>query len=300
MKFHDRLDEACRSHDIHDILGTTKKKIVCPLPTHIHSANPTPSFSIFWKEGRQYFACHGNCHARGDVVDLVGYMRIAGYDPYQFEMKKKALEMLDQRFSTSVVIPKKETSLTGHEWIDFTPPGVEAREYAHGRGLSDATIKKFNLGQSDHWLTIPCFEDYKLTGIKMRNLKPGGLRYMSLRGSKQGLFNFDAVAYSTGVVIVVKGEIPAMLLDQMGYLACAPTGGEGGWREDWRTALALCTPIVVGDNDVAGRVLGERRAALLGARLVFPPESYKDIDAFILAEPERAKAALEEWKGGAV
>jgi hypothetical protein len=181
--------------------------------------------------------------------------------------------------------------------MDFLPIGIEAREYSWGRGLNDETIKKFNLGQSKHWLTIPCFENWKLRGIKFRNLNPkDDLRFISMKGGLQGLFNFDSIAYKTGAVFVVKGEIPAMLLDQMGYLACAPTGGEGGWREDWRTALALCDPIVVGDNDLPGRKLGEVRATLLGARLVFPPENWKDIDSWILDEPEKARAQMEAWK----
>lgn len=69
-----------KAHDIHSVLGLNafKKTIVCPLPMQSHASN-TPSFSIFWKYGvHQQFKCHGNGGAHGDVIDLVGYMSIAG------------------------------------------------------------------------------------------------------------------------------------------------------------------------------------------------------------------------------
>ena len=91
-------------------------------------------------------------------------------------------------------------------------------------------------------MTIPIFEEGLQIAVKMRNLGvcDKNNRFIALKGSRQGLFNYDAVYLQPGVTFIVKGEIPAALLTQMGYLAVAPTGGEGGWRESWRTALALC------------------------------------------------------------
>jgi hypothetical protein len=121
------------------------------------------------------------------------------------------------------------------------------------------------------------------------------LRFKSLKGSRQSLFNFDAVNLVTDPVLVLKGEIPVMLMDQLGYLSCAPTGGEGGWRENWRTALALATKIVVGDNDAPGRELGPRRADLLVAELHYPPDPYKDIDEWVLGNKKKALEEIDRW-----
>ena len=270
MGLREDIEEARRTHDIQAILGTKKKKIICPLPGHVHSSRPTPSFSIFWKDGGQYFKCHGNCNLTGDVIDLVGYLNIPGYDQRDGNMIRKALGYLDQKFEISVPIPVKETTLTGSEWFDYLPISETGREYAHKRGLNDDTIQKFNLGYWKGFLSIPCFEEQRLAGVKMRRVRIGEPRFFSIEGSRQGLFNFDKVAYSLDVTFIVKGEIPCMLMDQMGFQACAPTGGEGGWDERWRSALALSKNIVVGDNDGPGRMLGEKRALLLGAMLVFP------------------------------
>jgi DNA primase len=300
MKLSEQFEDARRTHDILTILGTNKRKIICPLPGHQHHEN-TPSFSIVWKKGVQWFRCHGNCGASGDVIDLVGYLRDASYDPHNLEQRKNALKMLDERYDISIAIPEKETVLYGDEWYHFLPIGPEALEYTRSRGLTDKTVNKFRIGQSGTWMSLPCFEEGRLQGIKLRTIDPsltGDDRFRAVKGSRQGLFNIDDCQYSTGTVFVVKGEIPAMLLWQMGYKAVAPTGGEGGWRESWRTALALANKIVIGDNDVPGRIMGPKRAALMAADLVYPPQAFKDIDEYVLASPEEARRQLDRWASG--
>lgn len=293
MNLNDQIAMARRTHDIHNVVGSEKKLIVCPLPMHIH-ANNTPSFSIFWWRGVQMFRCHGNCGLQGDVIDLVGFMRIPGYQPHNKEHIRRALQLLDNKYEKVVLPPVKRVSLRGDEWLDFLPPGPEVVEYARSRGLTPETLKKFHIGQSTHWMTIPSFEDNRLVGLKMRNLETEGLRFMALKGSHQALFNYDAIFLKTRPVLMVKGEIPAMLLDQLGFLACAPTGGEGGWREHWRVALALSKVTVVGDNDPTGIEMAHKRAALLNGEVRFPPPEYKDIDEWILADP-KAVEIINLW-----
>jgi len=297
MRFRDRLENARRYYDMHDLVGSRKKVMVCPLPSHIHSNN-TPSFSIFFRDGYQFFACHGNCQAKGDVVDLIGYMNMIDYNPYDHTKKRRALEILEGKQTVEMpVIAPKQANLMPDIWQKFLPPGEEAVAYAHKRGLNDATIQKFKLGQKDNFLTMPCFEEYNLVGLKMRNLTSDGTRFLQTKGSRQGLFNMDSIQYKAGPVFLTKGEIPCMLLDQLGFAVCAPTGGEGGWRESWRTALALATSIIViGDNDSVGREMGKRRAQTLDAKLVFPPEQYKDWDEFYLADPDECIRLTKSWE----
>jgi DNA primase len=296
MSLKDDITDAQRTHDIQTILGTRKRSIVCPLPQHIHSSN-TPSFSVFWKDGIQYFKCHGSCDCTGDVIDLVGYLNVPGYDRKSKGMVRKALAHIDSKYEISIPIPVKTVKLTGSEWFDMLPISPEARAYAHGRGLTDETIERFKLGSRGGFLSMPAFREGRLTGIKLRNILPEKFRFYSLKGSIQSLFNFDKVAYVTDqAVFIVKGEIPCMLLDQHGFLACAPTAGEGSWDEHWRAALAFSKNIVIGDNDGPGRELGEKRALLLGADLVFPPPAFKDIDEFLLADPQGFDILMEKWR----
>ncbi len=291
----ERIEEARKLHDIQTILGTNKKKIVCPMPFHPHHNN-TPSFSIFWRSGVQRFRCHGSCGAEGDVIDLVGYLQIPNYNKRDRLQREQALKALDGGYEPEIVIPEKDTELAGNEWFEFVPPGTDVIRYAARRGLTEETLKKFRVGQFGHMMTMPVFEEERCVGVKMRSLT--GKRYVSLAGSRSGLFNYDAVYLTTKPVFIVKAEIPCMLLDQLGFLACAPTGGEGSYRqsERWRLALALAPKVVIGDNDEPGRKHGPVRAALLAADLVYPPDPYKDVDEFYLAEPERALEMLRKWQ----
>lgn len=298
----DRIADACNNHDIRNVLALTDraKVIVCPLPNHAHKKN-TPSFSIFWRGGKQWWRCHGSCDMEGDVVDLVGFMRVAGYDKRNPDKIREAVNLLDDRFEIAVPVPEKEVMLSGREYLKFLPPGDEVIEYAATRGLQRETLATFKVGQSGHYMTIPLFEEGVLKGIKMRNIWKCDpkFRFFQMEGSRLGLFNYDKVYLSTGVVFVVKGEIPAMLLHQMGYVACAPTAGEGSYKGQvfrWNTALALASKVIVGDNDEPGRVLGRKRAMLFGGMLVFPPDQHKDIDAWILADPAAAVQQLNAWK----
>ncbi len=294
MGLKDDIDNARRTHDIRDVLSTQKKYIVCPLPQHIHRKN-TPSFMIFFRDGVQYFRCHGNCGLTGDVIDLVGYLRLSGYDRKDGKMVREALAILENRFEAKIVIPEKQPTLSSSAWIEFLPPGKPVVEYAAKRGLTPETLNKFNVGQRGQFMTMPAFEEQRLVGIKCRNTTDQGIRFYQIEGSRQAMFNYDRVEFQTGVVFVVKGEIPCMLMDQLGFLACAPTGGEGGWRQDWRTALALAHCVYIGDNDETGRRYGERRAAILSALLKFPPGAFKDLDEWILADRENALRELNLW-----
>jgi hypothetical protein len=131
-------------------------------------------------------------------------------------------------------------------------------------------------------------------GIKLRNITGGKMRFMAVEGSRTGLFNLDAVAFSTKKIFVTKGEIPCMIIDQVGYPACAPTSGEAGWQ-DWPALISMAQPIVIGDNDEPGRIMGESRAKLLKAKLVFPPDPFKDWDEIYVKDKELAMKLLEEW-----
>lgn len=301
MKLKDQIDEAVRTHDIRDVVNFPRgqKVVLCPLPFHLHRHN-TPSFSIFVRDGKQYWKCHGNCNMEGDVVDLVGFLSVPGYSRHDPRLVEQALTKLSTRYEPKFVKIEEEPKLVGNEWRAYLPAGQRVIEYAATRGLTPDTLKKFKIGQNVRWMTIPCFENGLLRGIKMRNIYPDGdgryPRYIQYKGSRQGLFNFDVVNMTLSPVLVVKAEIPCMLLDQLGLLACAPTGGEGGWQENWRTALALSSRrVVVGDNDEAGVRLGERRAAFLSAELKFPPKQYKDVDQWIIADKQIALETIRRW-----
>jgi len=296
-------DEVSRiySERIFDITGTNhrRRSIVCPLPMHDHQ-NYTPSFAIYWSGDRWRWQCFGNCNKYGDVIDLVGYMNVPLYDPRDAQKLSKAISILTgENYTPSAPkAPEKVQSdnIPRNVWDLYRILSPEVIRYGERRGLLEGTLRSFHIGSKHEtgpertYMAIPTFKDRQLIGIKLRNIGEGP-RYRAVKGSRSGLFNYDQVAYVQDRVYVVKGEIAALVLIQNGLLSCAPTGGESmKLNKRYQTALALADVVVIGDNDRDPEVrkqttaLAEERAETLHAKLIFPPEEYKDVDEWVLRD----------------
>jgi hypothetical protein len=308
------IKNMARLFDIRDILHLSgnKKKIVCPLPQHVHH-DRTPSFSIFVSNsGVQKWVCHGNCQQSGDSVDLVGYLHISGYDKRNGQHVKEALALLSGNIRINP--PSQQTTkvptLANGWYKRYLPVGDEVLGYAASRFLTSETLVRFKIGQhktpSAVWMTMPAIHDNQLRGIKMRNVGSRNKkdRFFQEPGSIEGLFGYNQVAGATEAVAVVKGEIPVMLLSQYGILACSPTGGETSYsnHEELLKPLAFASKrIVIGDNDqdpgVREKIISatKRRTEIFRATMFLPPDPYKGIDDFVNAEPEVAIPLIKEW-----
>ena len=288
-------DNLRRMYDIKSMVGMGRKNwCVCPLPDHIHH-NYTPSFSVYWYQGVQYFKCHGNCGAYGDAIDLIGYMEIPGYNKVGDNRREAAARINGTKIVSPPKPPPNRAPMANYLWREYLPISPEAYQYALARGISTEQIEEFRLGSSENWLAIPTFHHMNLMGIKLRNMRKG-LRYMSVTGSKQGLWGYNDVVNTEETVFVCKGEIAAIIMRRFGFLSCAPTSGESAKVD--RDPLALASVIVVGDNDAPEiakqtRRQAEERAESLKAKLFFPPSEYKDVDEWLLLDttaPEQLRS----------
>lgn len=311
-----QIEDLRRMYSIRDVLGVGERVrwMVCPLPGHPHGPNPTPSFSIYIGDyGDERFKCHGVCGASGDVIDLVGYLEIPGYDPRKDVHEAANLLDVNYQANISIATTQPRVEIDPRQWERYLPPSERIVKYAKTRGLTPETLAKFRIGSDRSFMTMPTFEDGELKGIKLRNTLTKAeiddpnldsfmkLRFTQVKGSRRSVFNIDSVAWKPDPILIVKGEIPAMLLDQLGFLACAPNSGEGMRAANWFPKLMISSRrVVVGDNDpdpiIAERTrwLAERRADELLADLVFPPGPYKDVDEFILVDP-RAIEIIKGW-----
>ena len=141
----DQIDEADCTHDIRDVVGSKKRTILCPLPQH-RRINNTPSFSIYWKDGKQWWKCHGNCQLEGDLVDLVGYLRVTGYDRRDPAKVREALALVDSRYEFKIVEPPRVVTLDGNEWTKFS-----LTDRGH-RLWQDAWIERGNPAPFPYWI----------------------------------------------------------------------------------------------------------------------------------------------------
>jgi hypothetical protein len=295
-----KIEDISRLYDIRDLAGMGRKKwSVCPFPFHPHT-NYTPSFSVFWSKGRQFFKCHGICGKWGDAVDFVGYMQIAGYNSSNMSMRMRAAELLNGFTANPPQPPKpKPSSLPQWLWKEMLPPTTRIINYALGRGILREQINGFKIGtprsglsQPETWMAMPTFHNEELMGIKLRNTG-SGIRYMSYPGSRKGLWGYNDVYMNPSPVLVMKGEIAAMIARRFGFLSCAPTGGEGSHVDDVRLALSLSANVVIGDN--GAEVEAEARAVALNANLKFPPKAYTGWDDWALDKTEEAIKETQKW-----
>lgn len=296
--------DVARLYDIHVVLqlDPSKKVWVCPFPQHVHS-NFTPSLGISDFAGGQHFTCFGSCGLRGDVIDAVGFMSIPDYQPHNGEHVARAIGLLQTGWEPCE--PKPVTKPAALAWEAYTSlDDLDDRvsEYAKGRGLTLETLRKWGIKSKAGAMAIPVFHFGTLVALKYRATWPEPrLRYWSEPGSKRGLFGYSQVYMADKPVAVVKGEIAAMVLEQFGILACAPTSGEDNTAEEFKQALSFSKKLVViGDNDPAPetrrkmQAAAKKRAEALGAELKFPPDQYKDVDEWVLKEPA-AIFAINSW-----
>lgn len=268
------------------------------------------------------FKCHGNCGLYGDVIDLIGYMNIPGYQYGNLALKKQAAEILSGgRYEISEPIappPTPPLSL----WManKFLPLAENVRDYMVERGVPEAYLEKYKVGSAsyvkdgevtkrnqDLSVSLPVFHDGNLMGIKLRKIEPNGYRYFNVEGSQPALWNYDSVFLTDNVVFVVKGEIAGMVLQafldkhRLPAFACAPTHGEHGFVDKFVQVLSFAKTVVIGDNDrdpgIREKIVEatQKRAASLGGLLHFPYEGYKDIDEQILRDPSTSYEMLVRW-----
>ena len=136
---HSKIREARTLYDMRSVLGLVdnKRVIVCPLPQHAHHNN-TPSFSIYMDGAVQKFACHGSCGLKGDVIDLVGYLKVPDYDCNNGEHVKRALTLLEAGYKIAPVRAQpKAPAISNTAYQDFLPAGAEVIEYARSRLSED-------------------------------------------------------------------------------------------------------------------------------------------------------------------
>jgi len=296
------IDDVRKIYSIRNIVGidSGRSKIVCPLPMHSHKNN-TPSFSVFTgKDGIERFECHGNCGMRGDVVDLIGYTAIAGYDPTVHAVE--AMDILTSDYSISrPTKPPPTPELASNMWMKYIPPGDKAIEYAKSRGIDRDTMKHFRIGQNGRYLSMPTFVNDILKMIKFRNMG-SGLRFYAERGSTAALFNHDQVASSKDPILIVKGEIPTAVIWQRGIKnVCGLTAGEGMRIDKFTSSLIFSrNKIIIGDNDedpmkrLRMQSFINRTAQQIKASAMFPPDEFIGVDDWVLSD-SNAISTIKEW-----
>lgn len=232
--------------------------------------------------------CLGWNHTKG-----LGACNHCGAAFYQ----KKEMNIQEKKYT----IPEK--NLTGLS--------EKAVKWFEGRGISKATLMRFNLSEGLSWLPQEQKEvntiqfNYELNGelvnVKFRD---GKKNFKMVSGAKLIFYNLDSIQ-DTDTVTIVEGEIDCLSMYEAGVYDCVsvPNGASKGnqrleYLDNCYQYFENKTKIVIAtDNDEAGILLRDELARRLGkerCKIMFYPEGFKDANEILVKDgPEFLKKYWE-------
>lgn len=150
-----------------------------------------------------------------------------------------------------------------------TPPRAGVRNWLIGRGLTEATLDAFKIGEQVRdgktFAVFPYLRGAQLINVKYRDIaEKRGMRQEA--GAEPCLFGWNLIEPKTRSVAITEGEIDAMTLHQVGIPALSVNQGAGNhqWIEsEWEALERFSEIFVCFDDDDAGR----RGAAEVVSRL---------------------------------
>lgn len=231
-------------------LGLRKKgkKYHCPNSFAHNRGDKDPSMS--WDPSALQFYCFG-C---GMKIDLYGYYREHLNYTHQ-EIIRELLGEVDYK-NTSI---QKNRDTFVEEVKKVGPITKECIDYINLRGITEDTIKKFNLGTYEGHIAFPYYKYESVIGYKIRKpLKdPGKPKMRSITGSKPYLYNIQNIELGTELIIC-EGEFDAMIIDQCGYTNVVSVGaGANSISSLMEQAKEFLDKfeilIIVSDNDESGQ-----------------------------------------------
>lgn len=101
-----------------------------------------------------------------------------------------------------------------------------------------------------------------------------GPKYFYASGATADIFGREIISAiaDLSTVIITEGELDALAMRTLGYLAVSSTGGAGTWKHEWRHLFADLTPVILYDADRAGIEGALRVASMLpNAKIAWLP-----------------------------
>lgn len=166
----------------------------------------------------------------------------------------------------------------------FNEENASIREFLNTkRGITDDFIRKFLLGFDSRSgsIVLPIFDSLgaDVGGAKLLKYDLStGKKTVKTIGSAH-LFNVHLLSQEYdkfGSVIICEGELDAIVLCQIGFLAVSGTAGASTWKKEWTPFFRDKHVVICYDSDNAGR----KGAAKVVNELLPVAASVKNIDLF--------------------
>lgn len=283
------------------------KPIRCLNPTH-----PDEHPSMYFNEKNNTLHCFG-CTTTYDTFDLIKIDNNLSDDK---EMFKVAYDFFEIELITESPWTKKETSEKKEikmenktdytKYLDECHSRIYETDYWKTRGLSEETVKKYNIGYDPNFqdkgrkfpaLILPTGK-YSFTA---RNVLPDA--YKNSRYHKVGTgdcFNLDILGKTDEPIFIVEGIFDALSICEVGGNAIAlGTTGNHSFVDKVKTCPS-CPPIILAlDNDKAGQEATTKITNQLLNLGIFCvsvsiPEGKKDANEVLLANRNEFQQFVED------
>ena len=285
---------------------------VCPLCGSGTGPNGTGAFSI--AASGQQWNCFA-CGQHGDIFNLIGLVehlprfndqltRAAALfhiaiednpEPRERRNRQPSEPRAPEHRAAAVQTFREEPPADLTAFFEEAHALIRNTDYPQSRGLSEATIDRFNLGYDpqSRALIIPTSAESYVSRFIDKGHKPK----IKASSGKRHIFNSERIPEAVQPLIIVEGEIDALSIAEVGGEALG-LGGTSGIDE----LLALfeqtppAAPVIIAlDNDSQGEKAAEKLSAALEEKGILFSKinlygAYKDANEAL----QRGKAAFTE------
>jgi hypothetical protein len=262
-------------------------KAECPFAAELHEGktDENPSFTVNLDKGVYY--CN-TCHSKGNVHTF--YKLVYGLSNEEAWFNLGDALKIPRPDGTKPARPEIDVGLVAQyhrALMGLTGPIREV--LARRRGLTDETLRKFQLGWDGERITIPIYDEYN-TLVNFRRYKWNStddkwkvLNYVDEYGNKYGevrIFGIDRVLDpSLEYVVWSEGEMDRIISEQNGFPTACATSGAGTFRPEWVRYFRNKKRVYIAqDNDEAGRqathVLCEKLYRVTNVYVIKWPEDF--------------------------
>lgn len=263
-------------------------KAECPFKDlHESQTDANPSLTVNLAKGVYY--CN-TCHSKGNIHTMYRHL-------YDLTSEEAWFQLGD-----GLNIPRPDSSRPTRPEIDsglvsqyhkalmkLTGPIREVLR--ERRGLTDETLRAFQLGWDGDRITIPIYDEYN-TLVNFRRYKWNSnedqwkvLNYVDEHDNTYGevrIFGLDRLVDPTVDYIVwAEGEMDRIVNEQHGFPTACATSGAGTFRPEWTKYFRNKRRVYIAqDNDEAGRNATQRLCEKL----------YRIVDVYVINWPENFPA----------
>lgn len=225
-----------------------KSNLPCPFPDkHKAGKDALPSFRVFLDTGGAF--CHGCGYKCTNFVNFWSDVKGIPFDKAVKRLYSKYVEPL----VPDLVWKSAHEKLMGN--------GLMLSKIEELRGLTKDTVQKYRLGYDGRRLTIPIF-DINGWCVNLRRydlFKDSGAKMVSYKEGFGAARLYPLESLKSKVVIVVEGELDALIGCQAGLPCISPAGGSKTWKDEWSRLLKDKSVAIVPDNDKPGKEGAEIR-----------------------------------------